>query len=340
MHTAIDHHTFAAMKIPFFANVLWLNLLWLVPALLLILSGYMRWRKRVLQQLGPNAEQLISGFSAGYFKTVNLLLLSVVVLLGLVMANPLWGERKVSQSQKAADVIIAFDISKSMLAADIRPSRLVRARVFAQELVKKIAGNRIGLIFFAGDAYLSMPLSTDYTTLTSLLADADPEGYSAQGTSISSVMDLARKSFDPGSGAGRTVVIITDGEDHEDNPVDAIEEAYSDGIVTFMVGAGTTEGGEIPLTGGYVQRDSDGKPVLTQLNAEALTDMAEAGQGGGVYLLSRNDQADQLATQINNLPKREIAIRSFDEHSSIYQWLLLPAILLLFAVGFGINYRK
>jgi hypothetical protein len=114
-----------------------------------------------------------------------------------------------------------------MLTNDLRPNRLVRARLFAQELLREIAGNRVGLLFFAGDAFLSMPLSTDYATINNFLAEADPESFSAQGTAIESVVNLARKSFDP-EGGGRALVIITDGEDHEDSPVDALSDAFSE----------------------------------------------------------------------------------------------------------------
>lgn len=315
-----------------FARPEWLHLLWILPVFILLLRAYLRWRSRALSALGPKSEQLIAGFTARRFWVKNGLLIAVLALLALAMANPWWGSKTRNQTQKAADVMIALDISKSMLATDIKPDRLLRARLFAQELIRKISGNRVGLLFFAGEAYLSMPLSTDYQTVNSLLAEADPESYSAQGTAISAVLELARKSFDPEDGAGRALVIITDGEDHEEDPQSAVEEAYDeDGIVTFVVGAGTEDGGPIPLSGGGILKDQEDKPVVSKLGMEMLNDIATAGHGAPPFLLTDNGNLSQkLADEINALEKRNIEVRSFEEKNSIFQWLLLPAILALF----------
>lgn len=315
-----------------FARPEWLHLLWTVPVFFLLLRTYLRWRGRALAALGPKSGQLIAGFTTRRFWLKNGLLAMAIIFLSIAVANPRWGARTRSQTQKAADVMIALDISKSMLATDIRPGRLLRARLFAQELIRKISGNRVGLLFFAGEAYLSMPLSTDYQTVNSLLAEADPESYSAQGTAINSVVELARKSFDPTPGAGRALVIITDGEDHEESPRAAVENAYDeDGIVTFIVGAGTEAGGQIPLSGGGVLKDMDDQPVTSKMGMEMLTEIAEAGHGAPPFLLTETgDLAQRLADQINALEKRDIAVRSFEEKSSAYQWFLLPAILALF----------
>lgn len=318
-----------------FARPELLHLLWCIPAILLVLRAYMAWRSRALSALGPKSGQLITGFATRKFWIKNGFITLALVLLAIAMANPRWGSKTRNQTQKGADVMIALDISKSMLATDIRPSRLIRARLFAQELIRKVAGNRVGLLFFAGEAYLSMPLSTDYQTVNSLLAEADPESYSAQGTAISAVVDLARKSFDPTPGAGRALVIITDGEDHEDDPVDAVENAFDeDGIVTFVVGAGTEAGGQIPIAGGGILKDLDEQPVTSKLRVDMLQELADAGHGAAPFLLNSDACiAQQLADEINALEKRDIAVRSFEEKDSRYQWLLLPAILALFVEG-------
>lgn len=318
-----------------FADAEWLHLLWIAPLLLLLLRGYVRWRHKALAALGPRSGKLFRGFQPGRFWLKNSLVVVALICISIAIANPRWGQKNRNQTQKAADVMIAMDISKSMLAADIRPNRLIRSRLFAQELIKKLAGNRVGLLFFAGEAYLSMPLSTDYQTVTSLLAEADPESYSVQGTAIEAVVELAKKSFDPSPGAGRALVIITDGEDHEEDPRDAVENAFSDhGIVTFMVGAGTAEGAKIPMPGGTSLQDENGQPVVSKLGINLLSDLAEAGQGAAPFFLNDLDNpAQRLADAINALEKRDISIRSFDEKNSYYQWLLLPAILLLFAEG-------
>ena len=325
-----------------FADPEWLHLLWMAPVMLLLLRGYVRWRDRALAVLGPRSGKLIGGFQVRRFWLKNGLVVMALCCIGIAIANPRWGEKSRSQTQKAADVMIALDISKSMLAADIRPNRLIRSRLFAQELIKKLAGNRVGLLFFAGEAYLSMPLSTDYQTVTSLLAEADPESYSVQGTAIDAVVELAKKSFDPSPGAGRALVIITDGEDHEEDPRDAVENAFNDnGIVTFMVGAGTEAGAQIPMPGGTALQDESGKPVVSKLGINLISDLAKAGQGADPFFLDdTNNPAQRLADAINTLEKRDISIRSIDEKNSYYQWLLLPAILLLFGEGWLTWKRK
>lgn len=316
----------------FLADPVWLHLWWWLPVCAALLVAYLRWRRRALAALGPGAERLVSGFALSSFWRQAFVWLLAFFLLALAMANPHWGTRQVRQSQQAADVLIAFDISKSMLADDLRPNRLVRARVFAQDLLQQLAGNRIGLVFFAGDAYLSMPPSTDYHTLNSLLAEADPYAYSAQGTAIASVAELARKSFDPASNTGRALVIVTDGEDHEEDPAAAIGELWEEqGIATFMVGAGTPEGALIPLAGGGVQKDANDRPVRSSMDLASLKAIADAGGGAPVYLVSDPDNpAGKLADAIRQLPQKEIAVRQYDEKNSLYQWALLPAILLLF----------
>ena len=312
----------------------WLYLLLALFPLVLLLRSYWQWRSNAFAAFGKHAERWMGRTSKRSFWLKNSLLLGAMALLLLAMANPEWRGKTQPQKQTACDVIIAFDISRSMLANDLRPSRLVRARLFSQELLRELSGNRIGLLFFAGDAFLSMPLSTDYATLNNFLAEADPDTYSAQGTNIGAVVNLARKSFDP-DGGGRALVIITDGEDHEDSPPDALEDAFNDdGIVTFVVGAGTPEGGNIPMANGRgLLRDSKNEVVFSKMNTDALDALALAGNSGmKPYLVSGpNNPASQLAAEINLLKKKEVAVRSMENRQSGYQWLLLPAIMLLMA---------
>lgn len=316
-----------------FESPKWLLLLTIIPFLVGVIVAYLRWRNKSLSALGTGMHRLIPGFSKRKFWIKNTFLLSIIGLLSLALANPGWQGKSTPQKQTASDVIIAFDISKSMLANDLRPNRLVRARLFAQELLREIAGNRVGLLFFAGDAFLSMPLSTDYATINNFLAEADPESFSAQGTAIESVVNLARKSFDP-EGGGRALVIITDGEDHEESPVDPLSDAFSeDGIVTYMVGAGTTQGGNISMGARGLLRDADNQPVLSKMDADMLNELAQAGKSGtGAYFIAdTNSPAKRLAQEINLLKKKEIAVRSLASRESAYQWVVFPAVLLLIA---------
>ncbi|MCC7506240.1 MAG: VWA domain-containing protein [Saprospiraceae bacterium] len=312
----------------------YLRLLWAVPALLLLLAAWWRWRRKALAQLaGPGAaEQMVPGFSGGRFWIKNLLFLGALILLAFAWANPQRGAKQQTAVQQSADVIIALDISQSMLAEDVRPSRLVLARIFAQKLVQALAGERIGLIFFAGDAYVQMPLSTDYGAAMSFLTEASPDLMTAQGTALPAAIRLAEQTFDPETPAGRALVLITDGEDHDADAVSAAEDARGNGALIFTVGAGTAAGGPIPWSPGGAagyNRDDKGELVRTRLNETLLHDVARAG-GGQAYHISQGDAAiDAIHNAVNQLRKREVAVRSYTEFESYFQWLLLPAFLLL-----------
>lgn len=311
-----------------------LLLLWSLPLFAVLLVAWWYWRRSVLAKLAaPGLEnRLIPGFSPRRFWLKNGLFALALVLLALAWANPQRGVKLQPTTQKSADVFIALDISQSMLAEDVRPSRLVLARIFAQKLVQALTGERIGLIFFAGEAYVQMPLSTDYAAAQSFLTEAAPDLVTAQGTAIPAAIELAEQSFDPESGAGRALIIITDGEDHDSDAVDRAGTAYDKGIVIFGVGAGTAAGGPIPLAPGGVsgyKRDMDNEVVRTSLNETLLRDLARAG-GGQAYNLSQGDAAiGAIRNAVDQLQKREVEVRSFTEFESYFQWLLLPALLLL-----------
>lgn len=300
-----------------------------------MLLYFLVWRRNMLDRLGDPAliGRLMPGFSATRFWLKNLIVLISLALLIVAFANPQRGAKKQQMMQKSADVFIAMDISQSMLARDIAPSRLERSKVFAQKLVRALEGERIGLIFFAGTAFLQMPLSTDYPFILQSIGSADPELISTQGTAIPAAIDLAAKSFDP-EPAGRALVLITDGEDHEEDAISRAEAAFDDGIVLYPVGAGTASGGNIPITtNGFAdyKRDENGAVVQTKLDESMLVKLATAG-GGRVFNISQDEAAvSALKREVDGLLKRNIEVRSFSEYETWYQWFLLPALLLLLA---------
>ena len=289
-----------------------LNLLWAVPALVVLLGGYRWWRRRALAQFGAPAsvKRLLPGWSKGRFFWKNFLFLLAVGLLALAWANPQMGAKKQTATQKSADVFIALDISQSMLAEDVAPSRLELAKSFVRKLVQALEGERIGLIYFAGDAFLQMPLSTDYAAATMFINDASPDLITAQGTAIAPAIHLASRSFDPEPGGGRALILITDGEDHDADAVSRAAEAYHDGIVVFAVGAGTEVGGPIPLgvasADGAYKRDEQGEIVRTRLNGSLLQNLASSG-GGVAYRITQGDAAiAAIRREVDRLQKREL----------------------------------
>jgi len=302
------------------------------PAVLLLAAGYRWWRAQALTQLGA-VERLLPVQSAGPFWLKTSLLAAALALLAVVLANPQRGAKKQTATQESADVFIALDISQSMLAEDTKPSRLDWAKRFAQKLVQSLEGERVGLIFFAGSAYVQVPLSTDYTFLLQSLQTADPSLMTEQGTAIPAAIELAEKSFDAQPGGGRALILITDGENHDEDAVSRASTAFGDGVVIYAVGVGTAEGAPIPATGGLhdgqYKRDERGDIVRTRLDEAALRKIALAG-GGRAYHAAQDESAlRSLRREVGQLQKRDIAILSFAERESWFQWFLLPALLLL-----------
>ncbi|MBC7776595.1 MAG: VWA domain-containing protein [Phycisphaerae bacterium] len=308
--------------------------LWLlasVPILLLLLISYRHWRRRALARLGDTS-RLMPVFSENKFWAKGALLMLAFTLLAVSWANPQRGGKKQTTTQKSADVFIALDISQSMLCRDVAPNRLELTKIFAQKLVHTLEGERIGLIFFAGNAFLAVPLSTDYPFVLQSIQSASPDLLTEQGTAIASALELAEKSFEAEPGGGRAVVLITDGENHDEEALDAAKKSYDNGTVILPVGAGTTDGGPIPTSdweGSQYKRDEKGDVVRTRLNEDLLRKIALAG-GGQALSVSQSDRAvAAIERKVGGLEKKAMEVRSLDEMESWYQWFLLPVLLFL-----------
>jgi Ca-activated chloride channel family protein len=319
--------------------------LWLLtafPGVVLLAFWYAQWRKSALARLGQTAGLMNKWSLLRYWTKFGLLGLSLGCL-SIAWANPQWGARKQQSVQESADVFILMDISQSMLCRDVSPSRLELSRIFTQKLTQSLEGERIGVIFFAGNAFLGVPLSTDYPFIIQSLQSAHPDLLTEQGTAIASALELAQKSFDTESGGGRGIVLITDGENHDEEAVEMAKKLNNSGITIVAVGAGKQEGGPIPLgdwEGGQYKRDDNGEIVVTRLNEDLLRKIAQAG-GGGVFNIQQGDRSVEAVTRsLNSLEKRALEVRSFDEPESWYQWFLLPAILLLGLEAIWSNWKK
>ncbi len=261
------------------------------------------------------------------------LMLGATAFLILALMNPLVGSRYEKVRLTGVDLMVALDVSASMNAQDILPSRIVTAKKELAALIQRLTGDRIGLIVFAGESYTQVPLTTDYNAAL-LLADIVTVGSAPRpGTAIGSAIDLARESFKTSQGKGKALIIISDGENHEDDPVDAAKSAASEGIVTHCIGMGSPEGTGIPLvedgrqTG--MKRDEDGKPVTSRLDEETLKEIAAAG--GGTYTRAENGR-DNLAVvfeRIGKMQKNEYGVKQFTAFESRFQYPLALAVLLL-----------
>lgn len=258
--------------------------------------------------------------------------LPAVLLLAVASANPQWGYRTVTVENQSADLYILLDISNSMLAEDVAPNRLDRAKQLAIELVERFSQDRIGLIVFAGHAYMQSPLTTDKHAIQLFINAASPDQAGTQGTAIGEGLRLLMKPKTQEQASGGAIIIFTDGEDHDSEAQSLAEEAAKAGWVTYVLGIGTTEGATIPMRydgNSDVKRDQNGQPVITALNGELMAELATAGQGKYFEVASEKDVIQSLAEELEGLERTQNARRSFSEYNSYYQWFLLPALLLL-----------
>ncbi len=302
-----------------------------IPIALVIWLLYLRWRRRASARLAaPSAqERVLPGWSLSRFWLKNLLLSGAVVLLIVAAANPRRGVRQTTTSQQSADVYIVLDVSQSMLARDALPSRLERAQIFARQLLRALAGERVGIVFFAGSAYVAMPLTTDYEAADMLLRAAGTELISTQGSDIGRALQLAAERFDPDPTAGRAIVLISDGEDHEGKALRAAEKLKDLGVIVFCVGVGTAEGAPIPLADGEYKRDAQGQAVRTRAD-EALQRQIAKVTRGEYYRIEAGDAAlEAIRREIGQLDRRAVQGRSLEVFDSYYQWFAVPAFFLL-----------
>lgn len=297
---------------------------------------YAWWRKsRAVRGYGDasSVHALVDGRSRVKFWLRGTLILLAVAALVVAYANPLIGTKFEEVSRSGIDLIVAIDVSASMRAEDIQPSRISAARKELQNLINNLKGDRIGIIVFSGDAYTQLPLTSDYSAALMLTDVIDAGMAPTPGTSIGSAIDLARASFEKEEGKYKAMVVITDGENHEDDPVTAAATAAEEGIVVHTIGMGSLEGAPIPVGDGggptQYKRDQGGEPVLSRLDAETLKNIAAAT--GGTFTQARSGR-DNLATVfdgIERMEKKEFGTKQFTDHEDRFQYFILLGLILL-----------
>lgn len=316
-----------------FEEISFLYWLALVPIVFGLMYLVYLWRGKRIKQIGDRAlvERLMPDASVLRLWMKNAFVLLGLVFLFVAAANPQWGTKKERSRVESADIFIAFDISQSMMAQDISPSRLERAKRFTEKMIKSFRGDRVGLIYFAGDAYLQMPLTNDYAAAELFVKSANPTLAGTQGTAIDEAIDLAMKAYEEGANSQRALIIITDGEDHEGRAMAKAKEGAENGLVIYTVGVGTEKGSYVPfLNRGAAEykKDEEGNPVISKLNIGNLQEIARTG-GGEFYLVNQGEDAiSDLKSRMNRLQKREVEQNSFSEYNSYFQWFLAIAILL------------
>jgi len=317
-----------------FAHPDFLYLLLLLPAaILLFILNEIR-KKKALKRLGDM--NLVSGLvpeMSGIRPLIKFGLQLFALLAGVIMlARPQFGSKIEDVKKQGVEVIIALDVSNSMLAEDIQPDRLTRAKQAISRLVDDLDNDKIGLIVFAGDAYIQIPITTDYISAKMFLSAINPNMVPKQGTAIGAAINLAEKSFSPGEGKSKAIIIITDGENHEDDPVKDAEEAAKAGIVIHTVGIGSTDGVPIPFTingkKDYL-KDVDGNTVVTKLDEEILKKIALSTNGNYVRANNSNIGLDEIFAQIKKMKKQDLESKMFTEYNDQFQIFAAIALFLL-----------
>ncbi len=319
-----------------FAHPEYLNALYLMPILALALFFLINKRKKMLEKFANKKlhSVLLPDFSVWkiYFKSV-LIILSLTLLI-LAAANPQIGTKLQEVKQTGIDVFICLDVSKSMLAQDIKPNRLERAKFQIANIINKLKGDRIGLIVFSGQAYVQFPLTTDYSAANLFLSAVDVNTVPQPGTAIASAIDMAVSSFDFKTPTEKAIILITDGEENQGDPVKSVSDAVEKNIKVYTIGLGSPDGVPIPIqnSNGEVigfKKDSNGQPVLTKLNEQILKEIANKGNGKYYRASNYEDQLDLIYKDLASLNKTEFGMKKVTDYEDRYYYLLIPALVLL-----------
>jgi len=319
-----------------FENIEFIYLLILIPVLLIVFIIGRRIRKRSLKRLGDPEilNQLMPFLSVNRPVVKFLFILFALVFIILGLARPQFGSKLEEIKRKGIEIVIALDVSNSMLAEDIQPNRLEKAKQAIARLVEKLADDKIGLIVFAGDAYVQIPITSDYTSVKMFLSSINTQIVPKQGTAIGSAIDLGINSFSPDNEASKALIIITDGEDHDDNAVSLARDAAEKGIVIYTIGVGTPNGTPIPVYSGNqrsFRKDRQGNVVITKLNEKILREITNAGNGSYIRATNNRLGLNMLFDQISSIEKKELETRIYSEYDEKFQYMIgLALILILF----------
>ena len=315
-----------------FEDPIYLYALVLIPLLALVRWMMVRQQKRRLRRFGDKelVRQLMPDVSRWRPLVKFCLLLLALALLIVMLARPQFGTRISQEKRTGIETIIAIDISNSMLAEDVSPSRLDRAKMMVENLVDHFTNDKIGLIVFAGDAFVQLPITSDFISAKMFLSSIDPSMIETQGTDIAAAVNMATHSFTQEEGVGKAVIVITDGEDHEGGALEAAAEAKSRGMRVYVLGIGSTKGAPIPVPGtGDYMKDNTGETVMTALNEQMCKEVAEAGGGAYIHVENNSSAQDQLNNELDKLAKKETASTVYSEYDEQFQAVGILALLLL-----------
>lgn len=317
-----------------FAHPELLYLLVVIPLLIVFYVVMVGKKKKAIAEFG-NPELLkplmpLLSFKRGTWKFVMLMFALVFVILGA--AGPQFGSKLQQVKKKGVELVIALDVSNSMMAQDIKPSRLEKAKMAIARMVEKLSDDKVGLIVFAGDAYVQLPITTDYSSAKLFLSNITTDIVPVQGTAIGSAIDLAARSFTPETETSKAIIVITDGENHQDDAVAAAKSAREKGINVHAIGMGLEQGGPIPEKGrpGEFMKDGNGNVVVSKLDEKTLQEIAKAGEGLYVRANNTNVGLTQLMDEVNQMEKSLLEERVYTDYAEKYQYFFLAGLFFIF----------
>ncbi len=307
----------------------------LAPVLLILYYMMRRWKKRSIQKFGNPilVQRLFPDVSVSRPGIKFWILWSGFILMVVGVCGPLIGSKLEEVKRKGSDIIICMDVSNSMRSEDIRPNRLERSKQAVSRLIDRLEGDRIGIVVFAGDAYMQLPITTDYAAAKLFLSQVEPDIVPKQGTAIGAAIDLASTSFTDTIKKHSAIVVITDGENHEDDAVESAKTAAEQGIKVYTIGMGSANGAPIPIynngTRVGFRQDNSGATVISKLDQNMLSEIADAGKGRFIQATNSDDGLDLILKELNGLDKKEFKAKMYTDYENQFQYFLAGAFVLL-----------
>lgn len=314
-----------------FENPIYLWLLLIIP--ILIILKIMMWylQRKKLSRIGNPTllKELMPDVSRFRPWVKFLLLITALSSLILTLARPQFGSKISHEKRNGIEAIIALDISNSMLAQDVQPSRLDKSKLMIENLINSFINDKIGLVVFAGEAYVQLPITSDYVSAKMFLSDITPNLISAQGTDIARAIRVSLSSFTQQKGVGKAIILITDGEDNEGGALEAVKEAKEKGVNVFILGVGDNKGAPIPLGNGEYLKDNHGQTVMTALNENMCKEIAQAGSGTYIHIDNTSLAQEQLNNELSKFQKGDSDAVVYSEYNEQFQIVALLSFILL-----------
>ncbi len=313
-----------------FENPICLWLLLVIPLMALVRLWMWRVQKKRYKRLGDKTLlRLMMPDVSPYRPNIKFwLLMAAAALIIVMLARPQMGSKILHEKRNGIEIIIAMDISNSMKAGDVAPSRLQKSKLLVENLINHFSDDKIGIVVFAGDAFVQLPITSDYVSAKMFLQGIDPSLIASQGTDIAQALHLASNSFTQ-TKTGKAIIVITDGEDHEGGAVEAAQEAYKKGVNVFILGIGDPKGAPIPTGAGGYMTDLSGNTVMTALNEGMCREIAQAGKGKYIHVDNTNSAQELLNEQLVQLQKGEVDSVIYSEYDEQFQYIAIVVLLLL-----------